>query len=241
MKKCSSCNKTKSEEDFYKRSNGTVQAQCKECVCKSAREYRKENKEKISKNKKRYQKENYYLKIREKKTARRLKLKDQKLKIVNQLKSKGCTDCGKKYSEVAMDLDHVGKKRKDISSIIQQDRGIQFLMDELKECEVVCSNCHRIRSKNRKSKTKFSVRQCWWIVQELKSFPCERCKNMYDSVCMDFDHIDIKTKKFRITKYKDRSIMKSLKPLLNEIKKCRLLCSNCHRIETKKQRDAGLF
>ena len=47
-----------------------------------------------------------------------------------------------------------------------------------------------------------------------------------ESVCLDFHHIDPKTKKFEISGI-GRS--KSKKTLIEEINKCACLCANCHR------------
>ena len=56
---------------------------------------------------------------------------------------KGCVDCGYKKHHSALDFDHVkGKKVLNVcfsKSIIQAKK-------EIEKCEVVCSNCHRIRS-----------------------------------------------------------------------------------------------
>lgn len=61
-----------------------------------------------------------------------------------------CTDCGNKYPAVCMDFDHVperGKKFKDISKIAHW--GLDRLMDEIAKCDLVCSNCHRVRTVGR--------------------------------------------------------------------------------------------
>lgn len=70
-------------------------------------------------------------------------------------------------------------------------------------------------------------------INNLKSRkPCKDCKKYYPAVCMDFDHVKGK-KLFTIsTHYANVSI----RDLKNEIKKCELVCSNCHRIRTHKKR-----
>ena len=63
----------------------------------------------------------------------------------------GCTDCGYKKHHAALDFDHVrGEKKINVcnaTSIIQAKR-------EIPKCEIVCSNCHRIRTFNRLQKLK---------------------------------------------------------------------------------------
>ena len=52
--------------------------------------------------------------------------------------------------------------------------------------------------------------------------------------CYDFHHIDPKKKKYRVS---DRMGIRPWKTLLKEIKKCILLCCNCHRIRTAAERN----
>lgn len=54
---------------------------------------------------------------------------------------------------------------------------------------------------------------------------CKECNND-DIRCLDFHHVDSKSKDFAIT---DRINHLSLERLLLETRKCILLCANCHR------------
>lgn len=65
--------------------------------------------------------------------------------IVLAAKKVPCADCGRCYSPVVMDFDHVrGTKRFNIGR--NGGRGsITRLKAELAKCEVVCANCHRER------------------------------------------------------------------------------------------------
>ena len=74
-------------------------------------------------------------------------------KIVLDAKDKPCTDCHKTYPSYVMDFDHVrGKKRFDICRAYHTSlSGPNVLIDEINKCEVVCSNCHRIRTHLRKA------------------------------------------------------------------------------------------
>jgi hypothetical protein len=55
----------------------------------------------------------------------------------------GCADCGYKENHVALDFDHVvGEKRLDVCNA----KSIAQAESEILKCEVVCSNCHRIRT-----------------------------------------------------------------------------------------------
>jgi len=47
-----------------------------------------------------------------------------------------------------MDFDHIGSKRLEISGLLYVS-GTETLLEEIKKCEVVCSNCHRVRTTRR--------------------------------------------------------------------------------------------
>jgi len=56
---------------------------------------------------------------------------------------KGCKDCGYRKHHVALDFDHIdGKKELNICFA----KSIAQAKKEMLKCDVVCSNCHRIRS-----------------------------------------------------------------------------------------------
>lgn len=66
------------------------------------------------------------------------------------LKSAPCTDCGGRFPTEAMDWDHVrGQKVMGIGymNMAPRDR----LCEELQKCELVCANCHRVRTRRRKN------------------------------------------------------------------------------------------
>lgn len=62
-------------------------------------------------------------------------------------KDKPCADCGVKYHHAVMEFDHIGEKNFVIS---RTNKSIEDMMEEISRCEVVCSNCHAIRTWNRK-------------------------------------------------------------------------------------------
>lgn len=63
---------------------------------------------------------------------------------------RGCTDCGYNAHPAALDFDHLPGtvKVRDIKS--GQQLGWAALMAEVSKCEVVCANCHRIRTATRR-------------------------------------------------------------------------------------------
>lgn len=68
---------------------------------------------------------------------------------INAIKlASGCADCGYSTHPAALDFDHVGDgKTANVSSLIgcAWDR----VAAEIAKCEVVCANCHRIRTVGR--------------------------------------------------------------------------------------------
>jgi hypothetical protein len=61
-----------------------------------------------------------------------------------------CADCKINFPYYVMDFDHVrGIKHKNVSELIPT-LSKKKIDDEIKKCEVVCSNCHRIRTHMRK-------------------------------------------------------------------------------------------
>ena len=67
------------------------------------------------------------------------------------LKDQPCMDCKIKYPPYVMDFDHVtGDKIDNLGTLINLGNR-QKVLAEIEKCELVCSNCHRIRTHNRSS------------------------------------------------------------------------------------------
>ena len=64
---------------------------------------------------------------------------------------KGCMDCGFDKWYEALDFDHVrGDKLFEIRAHIVQSKSEAVIMNEIAKCEVVCANCHRHRTEQRR-------------------------------------------------------------------------------------------
>jgi 5-methylcytosine-specific restriction endonuclease McrA len=90
--------------------------------------------------------------IKEEQRGRKKRDWKTKREIVDELKSVPCADCGNKFPSVCMDFDHIperGVKLFNIASAIPQSISMERFMEEIAKCEVVCSNCHRIRTTTR--------------------------------------------------------------------------------------------
>ena len=76
--------------------------------------------------------------------------------LVDNLKLKqGCADCGYRAHPAALTFDHLPGNTKvdDIARLANRRRGgLDVLRAEIAKCEVVCANCHAIRTANRRGK-----------------------------------------------------------------------------------------
>lgn len=86
-------------------------------------------------------------------------LRGQKVAIVEERKKSPCADCGGTFPAVCMDFDHVrGVKKTGINQIVAQFWSVDILLEELAKCELVCANCHRIRTHADKALHKQRIR-----------------------------------------------------------------------------------
>lgn len=71
-------------------------------------------------------------------------------KIIHEAKDRPCVDCGQRFHFAAMDFDHLPhySKRANISWLVGCGM-VSALKIELRKCDVVCANCHRVRTYNR--------------------------------------------------------------------------------------------
>jgi hypothetical protein len=69
---------------------------------------------------------------------------------LNEQKDKPCTDCKHKFPPECMDWDHIrGRKRFCLGVTQSLTRSKKQVLAEMAKCELVCSNCHRIRTTRR--------------------------------------------------------------------------------------------
>jgi len=79
------------------------------------------------------------------------KQNQRRAKLASEIKSKPCTDCGNCFPPECMDFDHVrGKKLCNVAAIISSGKSDALLYAEIAKCDLVCANCHRIRTRKRK-------------------------------------------------------------------------------------------
>ncbi len=136
MKRCPKCNKSLSIDKFYFRKTGPRVGEhyekCKNCMKIRGRKYYHNN-------------HSRQLKLA---LIRRHRAYDEKRSFLVKEKDRPCGDCGMKYPFYVMDFDHQNPKNKtrEVSYMFTRNWSLDKIKKETKKCEVVCSNCHRIRT-----------------------------------------------------------------------------------------------
>ena len=63
---------------------------------------------------------------------------------------KGCADCRSHYPHYVLEFDHMpGFQKIDVVYRVLRNYGEEMAWKEVAKCEVVCANCHKIRSYQR--------------------------------------------------------------------------------------------
>lgn len=150
---CSKCANEKDEDDFHKRKDRPKgrASLCKECSRKRWRDFRDANPEIIKQNVQNWlvrpgSKERLKVlwKQRDKNREKRLR------EILNTIKAQPCQDCKIQYPTYVMDFDHRDPTTKLFNvGHVSRAGSVKKLLEEVAKCDLVCSNCHRIRTHNR--------------------------------------------------------------------------------------------
>src|SRR3989304_776656 len=80
--------------------------------------------------------------VRRSKVARKARL----AAIVRALKERPCLDCQQTYPVPVMEFDHRSEKWKPVPALIAGSYSLVKIMREIERCDVVCANCHRLRT-----------------------------------------------------------------------------------------------
>lgn len=71
-----------------------------------------------------------------------------KKRLAEIKQASGCTDCGES-NHIVLDFDHIRDKKYNVSRMIHDGFSWAAIKKEIAKCEVVCANCHRIRTHKR--------------------------------------------------------------------------------------------
>jgi hypothetical protein len=70
----------------------------------------------------------------------------QRILVFEYLKDNPCLDCGN-TNPIVLEFHHVrGVKEANVGALITGGRSDKSIFDEIAKCDVVCSNCHKIRT-----------------------------------------------------------------------------------------------
>ena len=191
----------------------------------------------------------YYRRNRDLELARVRVRQAGTVELLRGLRDRPCLDCGSTFEPHQMDFDHRdgAMKRFRVTSGGAMLRPTSALLDEVAKCDVVCANCHRIRTQRRHeararqprgtSRYLDRKRRYWRdparLLDELRDRPCADCGGRFPSCAMDFDHRDPSSKRSAVTQMIGRS---GTARILEEVEKCDIVCANCHRLRTFRRR-----
>lgn len=75
------------------------------------------------------------------------------MEFLSQYKEdRGCMDCGEMYPYFILQFDHVNGKDFQISNHSRHTGSLEKIKQEVEKCEVVCGNCHALRTYIRRMK-----------------------------------------------------------------------------------------
>lgn len=109
----------------------------------------KNNREKLNNNVREYRKKRYEVEGQWRNEGPKAVAAKQ---WMNEIKSKPCCDCGGTFEVCCMDFDHKENTEKsyNIGSMFAHHYSRELIEIELAKCDLVCANCHRIRTRKRR-------------------------------------------------------------------------------------------
>jgi hypothetical protein len=66
--------------------------------------------------------------------------------LMRRMKDVPCADCGNRFHPVCMDFDHRDPALKTRGLAAMAHQSTDTILVEIAKCDVVCANCHRIRT-----------------------------------------------------------------------------------------------
>lgn len=195
----------------------------------------------------------YYRLNRQQEIDRVTRRQHATIEFLRDLRRVPCQECGERFEPHQMDFDHRDPAAKSFG--LTWSRAMlaprQRLLDEIAKCDVICSNCHAVRTyalqADRRAERKANgtcvdtprrhrqrlvegVRRDFILA--LRDRPCLDCGRRYPPFIMQFDHREPAAKRFLVC----QSWLKSEATILAEAAKCDIVCSNCHRDRTFRRR-----
>ena len=139
-----------------------------------------------------------------------------------------CVDCGYSTCPEALQFHHRDPLTKDFG-LGHFNGSLARLIAEAAKCDLVCSNCHRIRHARYVAPSRYRMVE---LRRETKrraiaSFGgvCLACGSAYAPAALEFHHPDASKKEFAISV---DGIYRSWEKVEKELANCVMLCANCH-------------
>ena len=172
--------------------------------------------------------------------ALRRRRREARAFIEDHFNTHPCCDCGV-TDPLVLEFDHVGVKRANVSVLRGDGISLHRIRREIANCEVVCVNCHRMRTAVRgrswrldpggaertPALTRGERRNMAYLRDLLTRSRCVDCGEARLTV-LEFDHVGDKCG--NVTELARRGC--SLEALQAEISNCEIRCGNCHRRRT---------
>lgn len=121
------------------------------------------------------------------------------------------------------------KNKKELDNFYKYTRNKKLrFSSHCKECQ---KNNKKIHYQNNKENYRINTfNNSKWFIDLKMKLKCIRCGFSHPAA-LDFHHLDPKEKKFNVNLGKATGSKENKTKILEEIEKCIVLCSNCHRIE----------
>lgn len=178
----------------------------------------------------------------------------------------GCQKCDRDLFSYQLEFDHFRGDKVGSVSRLMRNYGKETYMSEIKEkCQVLCIFCHREETMRRTygeryeekikehqslfkqsrdyvksyllgeiSSKNSNKKLLEFFVRNLKEkTPCKDCKEKFPYYLMDYDHV--RGEKVAEISYLLRN--GDAVAVINEIRKCQLVCSLCHAVRSDKRRE----
>ena len=103
--------------------------------------------------KQRAAKRRYYERNRDVYRDKNRRKRERMRAILRECKSRPCADCGGDFPFYVMDFDHrEGEEKTAHVAMLVNMMSIERLLNEIAKCDLVCANCHRVRTYKREQR-----------------------------------------------------------------------------------------
>lgn len=176
--------------------------------------------------------------------AARRRVAQARRHVAARLAGASCADCGER-DPVVLEFDHVADKQANVADLVGMGRSPERIDGEIARCQIVCANCHRLRTAGRAAWTRGSpdrrsaltrfppavARDLALAFDALEASGCTDCGHAV-MAALDFDHVGLK--RFDVMRAAWRGAPAD--EVLTEIAACVVRCANCHRRVTAQRR-----